>query len=91
MTDLDRTLQALAGEVSPFDVEAIDDAVLQGLASLRSERQAMRRTSIAVGMFALMTGVWMGGFTSQPAQAAAISPFGVSSALMPSSLLNPAP
>ena len=85
MTDLDNMLSRLALAPVHSGLAAIDDAVLTRL-SLRAAQIPGSAVGLAA-VVALLIGVAGAGLPSARAEAAPVTPFGLSSALAPSSLL----
>ena len=88
MTDLDTLLARLRDQPAPGDLAAIDAAVLDEL----SRRKAMHpigpgAMSIAAAC-AMAVGIVSTVLPSRPVDASTLSPFGMSPALTPSSLLD---
>lgn len=90
MTNLDDILGRLGAAPVPAALADIDDAVLAGLARYRAATSAPSGRAMGVAA-AVALGIGVAGATlpGTPAQAApALSPFGTTAALAPSSLLG---
>lgn len=85
MPDIDHTLSQLAAAPAPAGLAAIDDAVMLRLA-LRGTQVPARAIGLAA-VVSLLVGIAGAGLPSAPAGVATVTPFGVPSALAPSSLL----
>lgn len=87
MDDLDTTLSRL--KALPLDprVNAIDDAVLAGLAQ-RSNSQVSLRAMALVAMISLGVGLAGSVVPAAPVRAATVFPLGAPGALAPSTLLG---
>ncbi len=85
MTDLDDTLSRLAAAPVPYGLAAIDDAVLTRL-TLRGVQIPASALGLAA-VASLLAGVAGAALPSTRAEAATSAPFGLPSALAPSSLL----
>ena len=86
MNNVDEMLARLANAPLPSRLATMDQAVFAGLAQY--DRSGASRSLGIAGMVALAVGVASTGLPASPAVAApSVTPFGVPSALAPSSLL----
>ena len=86
MANLDEMLTQLGNAPLDARLAGIDEAVLAGLAA--HDTTSATRSIAFAAVAALAFGVFSAGFAGSPATAtASVSPFGVPSALAPSSLL----
>lgn len=84
MANLDEMLTQLGNAPLDARLAGIDEAVLAGLAA--HDTTSATRSIAFAAVAALAFGVFSAGFAGSPATAS-VSPFGVPSALAPSSLL----
>ena len=86
---MDEELRILNRIDLPTALDALDDRIMDALAIRRREAVATRRLMALAAFVSLGGGMVVGSAVSQPAVAASpLTPFGPSSALAPSTLLD---